>query len=129
MIVFRPWNPADPPAARPAGMGWEPAADVVVGEQSIHLVIELAGVPREAIEVIADGRRLEVRGERARVEPAPGGRYRQAELAYGPFRRVFEFAFDLEQADISARSADGLLQLAVRPPGEARRAIAIDATD
>ena len=63
--------------AGPARMGhaeagthgtWEPNTDVYITEEGLIIVVEVAGIRGEDVEVVADGNRLHIRGERPDVQ-------------------------------------------------------------
>ncbi len=127
MLVFRQWPIRQSDRAQAAyTAAWEPAADVLVAGGVVEIRVELAAVPRESIEVLCEGWRLIVRGQRPR-DSACAAEYRQAEINYGQFQRVFEeFPFPLDEAEVTARLADGLLTVTVAPRGLARRRVLVD---
>lgn len=118
------WIPAGGYAPGPlrAHLPWEPPSDVYVSGQTVIIRMELAGVPPDAIELTGEGRLLRVTGERPRPCGDTPCEFRQVEISYGPFQRVFEFPEELEHAEIRARCADGFLTVEVRPthPGPRR---------
>ena len=67
---------------------WEPSVDVYETEEELVVLVELAGVGEEDIEVVVDNTALVVRGERK--ENIPGGKriYSQMEIPKGPFQKV-----------------------------------------
>jgi len=102
-------------AGAPAG-GWAPAVDVVETDTTFILSVELPGVVREDVELSADGRRLEVAGERPQP---PDGSFALMERSYGPFRRVFELPSPIDSEAVSAELVAGVLTVTVekRAPG------------
>lgn len=113
--------------ARGADLPWEPPTDVYVTENTVTIRMELAGVAPEGIELTCEGRRLRIAGERQRPECYGGPcQFRQAEISYGPFQRVFEFPESLEQADLKATCTDGFLTIEVRPSSPGPRRIAVE---
>lgn len=90
--------------------------------------LELAGVVPDSIELVADGRLLTVRGERQapRVE---AGEYRQVEIRYGSFQRVFEFPFALADCELSATARDGFVTVRIEPARREPRRIEITGGD
>lgn len=131
LIAFGRWvtSTGYPPGGhtqRPDLM-WEPPTDVVVQGATVVIRMELAGVAPDQIELVVEGRQLRISGERAR--PCWGEtpcEYRQAEISYGAFARVFEFPEGLDQAELKAQCADGFLTVEVRPAAQGPRRIEID---
>jgi len=105
--------------------GWEPAADVYQEGGAVVICLELAGVQPETIELMADGRMLVVRGERPAPRFEAAGEYRQVEIRYGRFMRIFEFAFALADCDLHASARDGFLTVRIEPARREPRRIEI----
>lgn len=108
-------------------LAWEPPTDVVVQGQVVVIRMELAGVAPEQIELVAEGRSLRISGARPRPcwDEAPC-EFRQAEISYGQFARVFEFPESLDQAELKAHCAEGFLTVEVRPAAHGPRRIEIE---
>ena len=83
--------------------GFRPAADCFRSDDpaAITVVVDLAGVEPEGLNVVVHERTLIVAGERKR---APAGRvsYHQMEIDYGPFQRQIPLA---EAVDVDAAQA------------------------
>jgi len=78
---------------------WRPPVNVYAHHDRLEVCVELAGVPKEDIEVQVDTRRLMIRGHRIapeqRCEHPPCGRIQLMEIADGAFERVLEFPVDV----------------------------------
>jgi len=115
------------PASHFAEPAWSPPADLVVSKQEARVLVELAGVPRESIQVHLHGRVLEVSGRR---EPprAPGDtHYHRAEIYFGEFRRAVELPWDADASSIEAHFKDGMLSVHLqRAPVPVAREIEIE---
>ena len=104
---------------------WEPAADVYQEGGAVVICLELSGVLPDTIELTADGRLLTVRGERPAPRLDAAAAYRQVEIRYGRFQRVFEFPFSLSDSDLNANARDGFLTIRIEPPRREPRRIEI----
>jgi HSP20 family molecular chaperone IbpA len=107
--------------------GFRPAVDCFVTDEPHQLVVvvELAGVDPDSLELAVSGRTLTISGERAR--PRVGGQvYQQAEIEYGHFERRIPLEHDIAAAAADASYEAGMLRItlpiAKRAP---RRAVAI----
>jgi HSP20 family protein len=88
---------------------WAPAVDVVETGDAYLLFAELAGVPREDVQLQVRERRLELSGRR---QPAPDHRnYLRMERSYGPFRRSFELGEPIDADGVTAAMAHGILSV------------------
>jgi HSP20 family molecular chaperone IbpA len=74
----------------------------------LHVVVELAGVSPDQVEVAVSGSTLAVDGRRERPS-APGARHYQMEIEYGRFQRRIELGVDVDPTGASAAYERGLL--------------------
>jgi HSP20 family protein len=108
---------------------WAPLADVYETSDAFFVLLELPGLDRQDVEVVADGTTLTVKGER-RVESItrPESFYRM-ERSYGSFARAFQFTDAIDPDRIETDLHDGLLKLEVpkaRPRGDWRARVERD---
>jgi HSP20 family protein len=102
------------PASHFAEPAWSPPADLEVSKVGARVLVELAGVPRESIQVRIHGRLLEVSGRRE-APRAPGDtHYHRAEIYFGDFRRAVELPWDADASSIEAQFKDGMLSIRLR---------------
>jgi HSP20 family protein len=102
-------GPGSPRYARPV---LEPPTDVYHTESEIVVLIEVAGMRDEDVEIQLEGRRLIVRGEkRDRRARQPGRVYNAMEIQYGPFERTILLPADADHERVSVKYDDGLLQI------------------
>jgi HSP20 family protein len=99
--------------------GFRPAVDVFRTQDppELRVVVELAGVKSESIQLATSGRTLVIAGERPRLQ---SGTYEQMEIEYGRFQRTLQLPADVETSDASATYEQGILTivlpLATTPP-------------
>jgi HSP20 family protein len=103
------------PAAHFADQPWLPSADLVVTENAARVILELAGVPREAIHVRVTGRTLEVSGRRVPPQEPAGAHYHRAEIYFGEFRRVVDLPWEADEEKVTATYRDGMLEVRLTP--------------
>jgi HSP20 family protein len=90
--------------------GWTPESDMYETENEVFLVVNLAGVRKEDIEVAFDENYLRIGGKRIRTLPAGKlARYHQLEMGHGDFERIFRLPALIDQDRIEASYAEGLL--------------------
>lgn len=99
------------PASHFGEPSWSPPADLVVSPTSARVLLELAGVPREKVQVKLRGRTLEITGRREPPQEARGSHYHRAEIFFGDFRRAIELPWDADEKSIEARYRDGMLEI------------------
>ncbi|HWL33105.1 MAG TPA: Hsp20/alpha crystallin family protein [Gaiellaceae bacterium] len=92
--------------------GFRPAVDCFFTDDPPQLVVivELAGVDPDSIELSVEERALTISGSRARPR-VPGQVYQQAEIEYGRFRRQIPLERDIDAAASRATYEAGMLQI------------------
>jgi len=74
------------------------------------VLVELAGIDADSINLEVSGRDLIVSGERA-VQETAGRVYQQVEIEAGAFRRVIELGADVIAEEAQASYDDGILRV------------------
>ncbi len=91
-----------PEARRDAGAQthWVPNTDVYATDDGLVVKVELAGMRREDLELVVEGNRLLIAGQRPDGCRAPGCKFLVMEINYGAFECVIEIpaGYDLSQA-------------------------------
>jgi HSP20 family protein len=95
-----------------ARRSFRPAVDAYFCEDPparVTVVVELAGVEAEDVQIDATPRALVIRGvrKRRRIE----GRFQALELDYGPFERTVHVAEDVDVENATATYRNGLLTI------------------
>lgn len=103
--------------------GFRPAVDCFSTEDPPQLVVvvELAGVDPDSIEIEVAERALTVAGQRLRPRVA-GQVYQQAEIEYGRFERSISLGRDIDAKAASAVYEAGLLRITLPVARRATRA-------
>jgi HSP20 family protein len=104
---------------------WSPLTDVVVMKHAARVLIELAGVPRESVNVRLRGNVLEVSGRRDSAQEPVGAHYHRAEIYFGEFRRVVELPWIADEQRVEAFFKDGMLEIHLRPVATRRVVVAV----
>lgn len=105
--------------------GWVPAADLFETRERFTLTVELPGLCRSDVDIAFANSTLTVSGQRP--AEAPCERYQQFERPQGRFSRHFQFAVPVDQDQISAELADGVLTVIVpKASGPAIRRIDVE---
>lgn len=95
-----------------ASGGWSPSINVYQLEHRLEVCVELAGVERSTIEVLAEPGRLTLRGVRSAPEPHRGReamRIVAMEIDHGPFCRVIALPGEADLDGMSSRYDAGML--------------------
>ena len=94
---------------------WVPDADVYETKEEIVIVINLAGVKKEDIEVFLYEDYIYVKGIRYQpVKEREVIRYHQLELGYGEFERAFRVPAPVNRNSIEASWSDGILMIRMK---------------
>ena len=94
---------------------WRPPVDVYRAGAAWLVKFDLAGVRKEDIQVILDGKRLTVRGIRRDMTILDGQRAYSMEIAYNRFERTVEFPVHIESARFASDYRDGMFLLTLSP--------------
>lgn len=97
---------------------WRPPTDVYEIDDSIVVVVEIAGLSAGDYEILFSGHALVVSGERR--DPAEKLAYHQMEIWHGKFRTEVYLPWPLETSGQTATYEDGFLKI-VLPKAQIRR--------
>lgn len=88
--------------------GWTPPADLYETERTFVLTVELPGLARNDIEILAEERRVTIRGGRS-ASPVSCEQYHRVERGHGPFSRTFTLSEPMDVDSITTDLKDGVL--------------------
>jgi HSP20 family protein len=115
------------PFSRGLRRGFRPQVDVFRNDDPpvLTVLIELAGVDPEDVQLIASPQALLIVGERRR--PRDCGHFQQMELDYGPFQRQITLSDDIDPEQATATYERGILtvQLPIAPRPAPRESVSI----
>jgi len=97
---------------------WSPPTDVYETDESVVVVVEIAGLGAGDYSVLLSGRTLMISGERR--DPAEKLAYQQMEIRHGRFRTQVHLPWALEPSGQQAIYADGFLKI-ILPKAQVRR--------
>jgi HSP20 family protein len=106
--------PESPESPVPGSASWTPVADVYETSDSFVVLMELAGIDENDVELAVDGDRLVVRGERRSQLPARPDRFHRMERSHGAFARTFTLTQAVDPDRVTAQFRDGLLRIDLR---------------
>ena len=106
---------------------FRPELDVFRTEDPLELnvVVDVAGVDPEQMQIVVSDRTLVVKGERPRERPECPHSYYHLELQYGPFERRITLPESVDASGARAEYERGLLRIVlpvVKKPASAARA-------
>jgi len=89
----------------------EPATDVYETPESVVVVVEIAGVSAEEIDISVEGKTFTVRGEREDRQRHLSRLYHQMEICCGLFERSVALPAEVDAERASATYSDGILAI------------------
>ena len=95
----------------PASGGWIPLADAYETEAAFAVQLELPGLAEEDVEVLLEGNRLIVRGDRQCLRGQRPDHFYRMERSQGPFLRILHLPEPVDPAGMRAHYEDGLLRV------------------
>jgi HSP20 family protein len=108
---------------------WVPALDVWETESDVVYAFDLPGIPEDAITIEVKDDVLSVSAEREKTEEVAEDGYFRFERRFGSFARAVGLPKGIDQDGIVARCENGVLEVSVPKPAEARpRTISLSKT-
>ncbi len=95
---------------------WVPTLDVWETKDELVYAFDLPGIPEDAINVEFEDGALTVSAERKREEAVDQERFYRYERRYGSFSRTIGLPQGVTENAITAKSANGVLEIHVRKP-------------
>ena len=100
-----------PPTVRFSPRTWQPAIDVYETDEEVVVLVELAGVNQDEIEVLVQSNILIVRGERRDIKQGIKRTYSQMEVLWGPFERDIALPANVDAERVKAFYEAGFLEV------------------
>ena len=100
-----------PPLIRFSPRAWEPAIDMYETPQAVVVLVELAGLRQEDIDITVHAKNLIISGERRESQEGNKRTYYQMEISKGHFERgiLLPVAVDIDKTKASYH--DGILEI------------------
>lgn len=89
----------------------EPPADIYETAESVVVVVEIAGINDQDVEISVEGNTLTVRGQREDRQRHPRRLYTQMEICCGPFERILRLPSEVDADKATATYDDGFLEI------------------
>lgn len=109
--------------------GYNPRIDIFEDNSSVYIVAEIAGIPKEKVNVkLTEDRILMISGTKERSEGEKEKTYLRSERNFGEFSRSFVLPENLDLSAVKANYRDGVLEITIakkqpEPPKEIEIAI------
>lgn len=107
--------------------GWVPQVDILEEESGYRVIADLPGVSPADVEVTVDRNVLTLRGSRTTQAENVKGGYRRRERTSGTFVRQFTLPNNIDEDNIKAKAANGVLEVFIpRAAQERPRTITVE---
>jgi HSP20 family protein len=90
---------------------WSPAIDVVEGKNQFLVKLDLPGLKSEDVKITFEDGVLNISGERKEEKVADENKVHLSERFYGKFERGIRFPSPVQADKVSAKFADGVLEV------------------
>jgi len=100
-----------PPSVHFAPKAWQPAIDVFETDSEVVILLELAGVNENEIEVTVQHDILTIRGTRKDIKRGIKRTYSRMEILWGPFERNVTLPANINVDEIKAFYEAGILEV------------------
>ena len=107
-----------PPMVRFSPKTWQPAIDIYETDQDVVVLVELAGIKEDEIEVIVHDNMLIVRGERRDIKQGIKRTYARMEILWGPYERDIALPTNVNADQIKAFFEAGFLEVVLPKLGK-----------
>ena len=102
-----------PPVVRFSPRTWQPAIDVYETDEDVVVLVELACVEENGIEVTIHNNTLAIKGDRKDVKRGIKRTYSQMEILWGPFQRYVALPANVDVNEVKAFYEAGLLEISL----------------
>lgn len=109
-----------PPVVRFSPKTWQPAIDVYETDKDVVVLVELAGLKEDEIEVVVHDNILIIKGERKDSKQGIKRTYSQMEILWGPFERDITLPANVNVNQIKAFYEAGFLEVVLPKLNEER---------
>ena len=113
--------------SRPVSRVFAPKIDISETETSLQFSAELPGIGKDDVEIVLDGDRLTIKGEKKteRKEGDGDSGYRLRERTYGAFQRSFRLPDRVDLEKIDAVFDNGVLTVSLAKKAEQTKKVEI----
>jgi len=107
------------PQSEPITGRWAPNTDLYATDTGLVIKVELAGMKSDTLEIIVEGQRLRIHGERPDCCRSPQCSFLMMEINYGPFETVLDLPAGYNLGQAKAVYLNGFLRIDVPPASQA----------
>jgi HSP20 family molecular chaperone IbpA len=111
--MFRSLLPTRPQVAAKGNGLWRPPVEVYETEESLVITVEIAGIDENDLNLVVDGDRLLIRGDRPDRKHSEKRSYHEARIPYGAFGADVFIPFPVDTDRTEAEYSNGFLRIAL----------------
>ena len=100
-----------PPLVRFSPRTWQPAIDIYETDEVVVVLVELAGIKQNEIELLVESNTLRIRGMRRDIKQGIKRTYSQMEILWGPFKRDIALSVNVDTEGVKAYYEAGFLEI------------------
>ena len=105
---------------------WKPPIDIYETVEDVVVIVEIAGMNKNDINVIIENNILKVSGTRPDYSPSTTKRNHQMEIDYGKFERVVKIAIPVDTEGAHANYKEGFLRITI-PKVKEKQTVTVEA--
>jgi HSP20 family protein len=109
--MFRSLLPTRPQVAVKGNGLWRPPVEVYETEESLVITVEIAGIDENDLNLVVDGDRLLIRGDRPDRRQSEKRSYHEARIPYGAFGADVFIPFPVDTDQTEAEYSNGFLRI------------------
>ncbi len=106
----------------PADLSWEPPSDVIVTMEEVIVIVDIAGMDSDTINIVTDGSKLRIGGVRGSSCCEGRKQYQQIEIQIGRFAREIDLPVPVDHEKTTARYDRGMLEVRIARTDPSSRA-------
>jgi len=104
---------AKPPMVQFAKRAFEPSVDIYETSSELVIVVDLAGVDKERLQISSDRKTMIIRGERSKPGSGLRRSYYLMEIPTGMFERVLPLPVTVDPRKAEANYIEGMLEITI----------------
>ena len=103
-------------------LSWEPPTDVIVTMEEVIVIVDIAGMDSDTINIVTDGSKLRIGGVRGSSCCDGRKQYQQIEIQIGRFAREIDLPVPVDHEKTTARYDRGMLEVRIARTDPSSRA-------
>jgi HSP20 family protein len=119
-LLMSEMAPADQKLKMRPNFGWAPPTDVYETETELVVTMDIAGMDRQDVTVLTDGKIVTIRGLRKEVAPPCDKQFHKMEIQVGPFQRFIQLPVAIDSQNIFTHYSNGFLEVRLKKHFEGR---------